>query len=103
MKLKFIRRCLCFVLTVALLVCMLPSSVFAFVQVTPTPAQSDDTTLDVQYFTATLYNWDEAAANLATAAVDYNASTTSYGINCTTAADATAWTFTAVDGTTNGY
>ncbi len=75
MKGKFFRRVLSGALGLSMAAAMLPVSAFAE-NVTTTPG---NTSLEVEYFTSTLYNWDEDAANAATAEADKaDSSTVSY-------------------------
>lgn len=71
MKTKFAKRALSFVLTLGMLATLLPVTALAATEVTPNPSQNSDTKLNVEYFDSTLYSWDEAAANAATAEADY--------------------------------
>lgn len=66
MKTNFSRRILSAVLAFGMVLSMLPVTAFAQT-VTSTPG---DTNLKVEYFNSTLYNWDEAKANAATAEAD---------------------------------
>lgn len=71
MKTKFSKRATSLVLTLGILLTLLPTTALAATKVTPVPSQKSDTKLNVEYLTSTLYSWDEAAANAATAEVDY--------------------------------
>ena len=66
MKSRFAKCVLSLVLTLGMLLSLLPATALA-VSVTTTPGGAS---LNVEYFDSTLYSWDEAAANAATAAVD---------------------------------
>ena len=68
MKKKFSKRIMSSILAFGLAVTMLPISAFAAQTVTTTPGNEK---LQVEYFTSTLYNWDEYAANAAAADADY--------------------------------
>ena len=70
MKSRFAKCVLSLVLTLGMLLSLLPATALAATEVTPTPSQNSNTKLNVEYLTSTLYSWDEAAANAATAAVD---------------------------------
>lgn len=70
MKTKFSKRATSLVLTLGILLSLLPTTALAATEVTPVPSQDSDTKLNVEYLTSTLYSWDEAAANAATARVD---------------------------------
>ena len=72
MKKKFSKRIMSSILAFGLAVTMLPISAFAAQTVTTTPGNEE---LEVEYFTSTLYNWDEDAANAAAAQADYTAET----------------------------
>ncbi|MCD8383330.1 MAG: fibro-slime domain-containing protein [Clostridiales bacterium] len=75
MKRKSFRRILSAALTLCMVLALLPTSALAET-VTTTPG---NTSLDVEYFTSTLYNWDEDKANAATAEADKtDSSTVSY-------------------------
>ncbi len=90
-------------LSLGMTVTLLSSSAFASTTVTPSPntGNSSVDSLEVEYFSSTLYNWDESAANAATAEADYNDSITSGVLS--TASTGTAWTITKVDDADNGY
>ncbi len=68
MKSKLTRRVLSSALTLGVLLSLLPTAAFAET-VTSSPG---DTNLEVEYFNSTLYDWDEGAANTATATADKN-------------------------------
>lgn len=76
---KLLKRILPFTLTLSMLLSLVPTSVFAAENVTTVPGSS---TLNVEYFNSTLYNWNEDDANAATAAADvstgYTATTVAY-------------------------
>ncbi len=65
MKHKTFRRILSAALTLCMVLTLLPTGAFAATTVTV-----GSTKLSVEYFTSTLYNWDEVAANVATYAAD---------------------------------
>lgn len=71
MKKKFSKRIMSSILAFGLAVTMLPISAFAAQPVTTTPG---DSSLNVEYFTSTLYNWNEDVANKAAAQADYRGS-----------------------------
>lgn len=71
METKFVKRVLSIVLTLGLLVTLLPSTALATTEVIPFPSQGSNTRLNVEYFNSTLYSWDEALANAATAKADF--------------------------------
>lgn len=68
MKSKLTRRVLSSVLTLGVLLSLLPTAAFAE-KVTSSPGNTD---LEVEYFNSTLYDWNEAKANAATANADTN-------------------------------
>lgn len=70
MKSKLTRRVLSSVLTLGVLLSLLPTAAFAE-KVTSSPGNTD---LEVEYFNSTLYDWNETAANTATAEADKNSS-----------------------------
>lgn len=72
MKSKLTRRVLSSVLTLGVLASLLPATSWAVTEVTPNPSQDSNTKLNVEYFNSTLYDWDEAKANAATANADTN-------------------------------
>lgn len=72
MKSKLTRRVLSSVLTLGMLASLLPATSWAVTEVTPNPSQDSNTKLNVEYFNSTLYDWDEAKANAATAKADTN-------------------------------
>ena len=63
MKRKLTKRVLSSVLALGMLVSLLPTAAFAQT-VQARPGSGD---LNVEYFNSTLYDWDEAKANAATA------------------------------------
>ena len=68
MKNKISKRILAGILTFGMAASLMPATAFAATDVDVTPGSG---TLPVEYFSSTLYNWDENAANAATARVDY--------------------------------
>ena len=72
MKTKLSRFVFVPVLVLGMLFLWMPAAVSAATAITPSPAQNQGTALNVEYFTSTLYNWDEEKANAATAAADSN-------------------------------
>ena len=68
MKTKFAKRVLSSMLTLGVLLSLLPTAAFAE-EVTSSPGNTD---LEVEYFNSTLYDWNEAKANAATANADTN-------------------------------
>lgn len=74
MKSKLTRRVLSSVLTLGVLASLLPATSWAVTEVTPNPSQDSNTKLNVEYFNSTLYDWDEAKANAATANADKKSS-----------------------------
>ncbi|MCD8381763.1 MAG: hypothetical protein LUC30_02420 [Clostridiales bacterium] len=100
MKRKSFRRILSAALTLCMVMALLPTSAFASTTVTPSPntGNSSVDSLEVEYFSSTLYNWDESAANAATATAD---TATVYSIcGVDTMTSGTLFTITAVD---DGY
>lgn len=74
MKRKLTKRVLSSVLTLGVLASLLPATSWAVTEVTPNPSQDSNTKLNVEYFNSTLYDWDEAKANAATANADKKSS-----------------------------
>lgn len=70
MKTKFAKRVFSSMLTLGVLLSLLPTAAFAE-KVTSSPGNTD---LEVEYFNSTLYDWDEAKANAATANADKKSS-----------------------------
>lgn len=68
MKTKFAKRVFSSMLTLGVLLSLLPTAAFAE-KVTSSPGNTD---LEVEYFNSTLYDWNEAKANAATANADTN-------------------------------
>ena len=68
MKTKFAKRVFSSMLTLGVLLSLLPTAAFAE-EVTSSPGNTD---LEVEYFNSTLYDWNEAKANAATANADTN-------------------------------
>ncbi|MCD7755499.1 MAG: hypothetical protein LUJ09_04085, partial [Firmicutes bacterium] len=77
MKGKFTHRVLAAAMVLCMVLALLPAGVLATTTVTPSPntGNSDVDSLEVEYFSSTLYNWDESAANAATALADQVTST----------------------------
>lgn len=94
MKTKFAKRVLSSMLTLGVLLSLLPTAAFAE-EVTSSPGNTD---LEVEYFSSTLYDWDEAGANAASAKADKATVKTVTSTNILNSA--TLWTITKVD---NGY
>ena len=94
MKTKFAKRVLSSMLTLGVLLSLLPTAAFAE-EVTSSPGTTD---LEVEYFSSTLYDWDEAGANAASAKADKATVKTVTSTNILNSA--TLWTITKVD---NGY
>lgn len=69
MKNKISKRILAGILTFGMAASLMPTTVLVAETVTTTPG---NTSLQVEYFSSTLYNWDESAANAATAVADYS-------------------------------
>lgn len=67
MKNRISKRILAGILTFGMAASLMPATAFAAQTVTTTPGNEE---LQVEYFSSTLYNWDESAANAATAAAD---------------------------------
>lgn len=67
MKNKISKRILAGILTFGMAASLMPATAFAATAVDVDPGNG---TLPVEYFSSTLYNWDESAANAATAAAD---------------------------------
>ena len=68
MKNRISKRILAGILTFGMAASLVPATAFAATDVEVTPGNG---TLPVEYFSSTLYNWDESAANAATARADY--------------------------------
>lgn len=68
MKNKISKRILAGVLTFGMAASLMPTTAFAATDVEVTPGNG---TLPVEYFSSTLYNWDENGANAATARANY--------------------------------
>ncbi len=75
MKRKPFRRILSAALTLCMVLALLPTSVFAADEST---ASTEVNGMTVEYFTSTLYNWDEDKANAATAEADISSGSVSY-------------------------
>ena len=88
MKRKLTKRVLSSVLALGMLVSLLPTAAFAQT-VEASPGSGD---LNVEYFNSTLYNWDEAKANAATAEADETNSV----VPTDTLKSAAKWTITRV-------
>lgn len=88
MKRKLTKRVLSSVLALGMLVSLLPTAAFAQT-VQARPGSGD---LNVEYFNSTLYNWDEAKANAATA----NADETNSVVPTDILESAAKWTITRV-------
>lgn len=88
MKRKLTKRVLSSVLALGMLVSLLPTAAFAQT-VEASPGSGD---LNVEYFNSTLYNWDEAKANAATAEADETNSV----VPTDTLESAAKWTITRV-------
>lgn len=78
MKTRISKRILAGLLTFGMAASMMPANVFAAQSVTSTPG---NTQMSVEYFSSTLYNWDEQKANEAAAAADYTNGTVYQGAN----------------------
>lgn len=76
MRMKKSKRILSITVAAALCASLLPAAALAATNVTPTPSQSSASTLNVEYFSSTMYNWDEDKANAATATADQTSGTT---------------------------
>lgn len=68
MKNKISKRILVGILTFGMAASLMPATAFAATDVDVNPGSG---TLPVEYFSSTLYNWDENAANAAAARADY--------------------------------
>lgn len=88
MKRKLTKRVLSSVLALGMLVSLLPTAAFAQT-VEASPGSGD---LNVEYFNSTLYDWDEAKANAATAEADETNSV----VPTNTLESAAKWTITRV-------
>lgn len=88
MKRKLTKRVLSSVLALGMLVSLLPTAAFA----QTVEAQPGSGNLNVEYFNSTLYNWDEAKANAATAKADETNSV----VPTDTLENAAKWTITRV-------
>ncbi|MCD8020792.1 MAG: fibro-slime domain-containing protein [Clostridiales bacterium] len=78
MKRKQTKRILSIAMAAALSASPLPVAALAATDVTPSPTKDDESKLNVEYFSSTMYNWDENAANAATAVADSSSGTVSY-------------------------
>ena len=67
MKNKISKRILAGILTFGMAASLMPATAFAATDVDVDPGSG---TLPVEYFSSTMYRWDEAAANRATAEAD---------------------------------
>ena len=95
MKTKLARRVISSLLTFAMVTAMMPATASAAEPVDSSPG---DTSLNVEYFNSTLYNWDEDAANAVTAELDTGTTTTVKKVMSTDSIhSATQWTFTRND------
>lgn len=72
MKRRISKRILAGILTFGMAASLMPATAFAAQEVDAKPGSG---TLPVEYFSSTLYNWDESAANAATAEADRSSGT----------------------------
>lgn len=92
MKTKLARRVISSLLTFVMVAAMIPATASAAEPVNSSPG---GTSMNVEYFNSTLYNWDEDAANAVTAGLDTGTTTTVKKVTSTDSIDsATRWTFT---------
>lgn len=92
MKNRISKRILAGILTFGMAASLMPATAFAAQTVTTTPGREE---LQVEYFNSTLYNWNESAANAATAKIDTGVSTTVGKVASTGSFyTATVWTIT---------
>ncbi len=96
MKFKFHQRLVSAALAVGMAATLLPVNALAATEVTPSPTQNSEVKLNVEYFTSTLYNWNESAANAATATADTTSSNyTRSSVYYSTVASSDASSYTA--------
>ena len=92
MKTKLARRVISSLLTFVMVAAMIPATASAAEPVNSSPG---GTSMNVEYFNSTLYNWDEDAANAVTAGLDTGTTTTVEKVTSTDSIySATRWTFT---------
>ena len=95
MKTKLARRVISSLLTFVMVAALMPATASAAEPVDSSPGGTE---MNFEYLNSTLYNWDEDAANAATAALDVAATTTVEKVTSTDRLDrATKWTFTKND------